>query len=181
MSLFSRSSSRGHSPADSTLGDASPSARDMVERTRGARSLWRRLVAEVGPEVALEHLEVSYLTAMIDTADSVVSEFMQEWHFGVIGDETVLQRLQVVECDLAPRIEAAVGQVTRSSTRRESLEVAAVGRDFHTTLWKVSRGLVLGSLSEPEMHESVGVKQAWTEVGDAWDAATGRAGLPLVG
>lgn len=181
VSLFSRSSSKGRSQADSVLDDASPPARALIEGSRRGRGLWRRLVAEVGPEAALEHLEVSHLTAMVDSTNAMVSDAMQQWRAGVISEVTILRKLDLMEDDVVPRFGVAFDYVRLASTRRESIEVTDAASEFLTALWVASRLYVLGSLTESEMQRSLEVKHAWTEVCDAWDVATGRAALPLVG
>ena len=140
-----------------------------------------RLVAEVGREAALEHLEVSHLTAMIDSTNTVVSDAMQQWRAGVISEATILRKLELLEGDVVPRFGVAVDYVTLASTRRESIEVTEAASEVLTATWDAARLYVLGSLTESEMQRSLDVKQRWTEVCEAWDAATGRAGLPLVG
>ena len=130
---------------------------------------------------ATEHLELSTLMGMIDAAVETASVAMRDWRAGLAIDASVLQGLAAVENDFKSRVEVAIEHVQQASSRPESLAIAAAGPSYLTSMFNVATRYVTDSMTDAEGYAAMTARQAWIDACDKWDAATGRARLPLVG
>lgn len=167
--------------ADEALGRVSPGARALIESSRRGLRGWGDLVTRVGPESAVELVEVAVFMGMVDAADDVVSQAMRRWRVGGETDASLLAGIAAIERDDEPRVRAAVERVKLTSTRPESAAVAEAGSRYYSRLFGAARSFVAGGITESEMADSLQAKQSWHDTCDRWSAATGSRRLPLVG
>lgn len=180
MPVFGRRR-KGSRESDDALDTLSSSARSVVVGSGRTRRMWRSLVEKVGVQSAIEHVEVSALMGMIDAAAEVTSIAMREWRGGLATNAIALQGLIAVHDGTKQQVEVTIQHVQQASSRPEALAIAAAGPGYLDSMFKVAMLFIAESMTDAEGYTAISVKQAWTDACDKWDAATGRARLPLVG
>ncbi len=177
MQLFGKD----RSAADAAFAELSSEAQQAIGVSTRNAKLWRRLVARVGKDDAVEQAEVAGLMGAIDAADNIVAESMQKWNTGIDTQEETLDAITFLTEAMQPKVEVAVEAIRHKSTQTQSMAVAKAGEDYYPIVLPTARAYLVGTVTESQTQKSIELKNRWNEACEAWDEVSGRPWLPLVG
>jgi len=185
MALFRR----GRKPAPRTP-EATEAERRLgmggwatIHETRRDNREWRALVAEVGPDLAIEHTEVWVLMTMVASAEKVVADRLQGWRTGAdLRDQLLMSLLRLAQ-NFRGKTTLQIESVVEASTRPESVAVSDATAIYGLLLFKTAMDRIEGYDNVETQSAAKGfivAKENWRTAVDAWDTATDRQSLPLV-
>ena len=142
----------------------------------------RKLVKKIGPDSAVEYIEVATMVGMIEALMATIDPALKAWASDAIDTETTSLALGDLEADFSDRILEVRSAVALASTCIESMTVGSYGFRHYETMFEAAKAYLDGTMTvEWRDGDWLSEKLTWTHVCDEWDRVSGRRTLPLVG
>ncbi len=177
-----RKSSGDLETADRAYERLSGSSKEVVSSVAEYRTLWAKLVKKVGPERAVEYVEVLNLIGQVDATKATLIRGLADWQLGKRQADEVVRAIRAVGAEGRQKILESVeyiGSLGGTLSETDAVTEAAERTDENSV--DAAIAFVLGlEISTPAAAIVMMIDRQWTAVCDAWDAKTRRRRLPLV-
>ena len=150
-------------------------------KTDAHRQEWRDLVAAVGPDSAVEQVEVTTAMGMADAAHAVMLRAMNDWDAGAIQADDAIAAINDIASEFGPRLEDQATVQVMAATSEDFPTVGSCAIFYVESMAKAATATIDGTLTDDVAEEWQAQLMTYEYACSKWDRESGRPRLPLVG
>jgi len=150
-------------------------------KTEAHRQAWKELVAAVGTNAAVEHVEVAAAIGMADAMRAAVEMVLADFDRGLLSAEEALADVNALGDEFIPRLDDQIGVQILAATSDDYPLVASAAHGLAEGMVKAATTIANGEFTSEAEAEWIRDQRTYEYHVSKWDRESGRPRLPLVG